>query len=145
MKLDYTERALFLLSDHHCNMKNIYLWLAGCFFGVSWVFLGYSMGVSKILQEYFNVILQCIIGVPRVLLGCFCPIEFALVAAPASVHKIVKTQHNSTQLNSKQLKSNFVGLDIVVTWNAYKPWNLTYKPWNLHAQTFQALLDQLES
>ena len=30
---------------------------------------------------------------------------------------IVKTQRNSTQLNSKQLKSNFVGLDIVATWN----------------------------
>ena len=41
---------------------------------------------------------------------------------------IVKTQRNSTQLNSKQLKSNFVGLDIVVTWNAYKPWNLHHKP-----------------
>ena len=25
---------------------------------------------------------------------------------------------NSTQLNSKQLKSNFVGLDIVLTWNS---------------------------
>ena len=26
-------------------------------------------------------------GVPRLYLGCFCPIEFALVAALASVHK----------------------------------------------------------
>ena len=33
--------------------------------------------------------------------------------------KIVKTQLNSTQLISKKLKSNFVGLDIVLTCNPH--------------------------
>ena len=47
------------------------------------------------------------------------------------------TQLNSTQL--KQLKSNFVGLDIVLTWN---PRHATHPT---PPQTFQALLDQLES
>ena len=53
---------------------------------------------------------------------------------------IVKTQRNSTQLNSTQSnsKSNFVGLDIVLTWNPPHP------PHH-HPQTFQALLGQLES
>ena len=31
----------------------------------------------------------------------------------------ILSKPNATQLNSKQLKNNFVGLDIVVTWNAY--------------------------
>ena len=62
-----------------------------------------------------------------------------------NIKYLMLSKPNVTQLNSKQLKSNFIGLDIVVTSNAYKPWNLTYKPWNLHPQTFQALLDQLES
>ena len=37
--------------------------------------------------------------------------------------KIVKTQRNSTQLNSTQsnCKSNFVGLEIVLTWNPPHP------------------------
>ena len=46
---------------------------------------------------------------------------------------IVKTQRNSTQLNLTQLKSNFVGLDIVLTWNPPTTHH--------HPQTFQALLD----
>ena len=48
----------------------------------------------------------------------------------------VKTQRNSTKLNSKQLKSNFVGVDIVATWNPHHP---------TPPQAFQALLDELES
>ena len=48
------------------------------------------------------------------------------------------TQLKSTQL--KQLKSNFVGLDIVLTWNPPHPPTPPTPP-----QTFQALLDQLES
>ena len=40
---------------------------------------------------------------------------------------------NSTQNNSMQLG---LRLDIVVPWNAYKPWNLRYKPWNLHHTLF---------
>ena len=57
------------------------------------------------------------------------------VLSPMILLKPNVTQLNSTQSNCKR---NFVGLDIVVTWNAYKPWNL-------HPQTFHALLDQLES
>ena len=41
MKLNYIKRALFLLSDHHCDMKNINVNLVGCFLGVSWVFSVY--------------------------------------------------------------------------------------------------------
>ena len=50
------------------------------------------------------------------------------------------TQLNSTQL--KQLKSNFVGLDIVLTWNPPTP---PHPHHTTPPQTFQALLDQLES
>ena len=48
----------------------------------------------------------------------------------------ILSKPNVTQLNSTQsnCKSNFVGLDIVLTWNPPH-----------HAQTFQSLLDQLES
>ena len=97
MRINHTERALSLLSDrdHHCNMKNIYLQLAGCFL----TFLGCFMGVfrlfhgcfkdtSKLFQQYFNVILEYIMSVLRVLFGCFYPIEFTVVAALVSVHKI---------------------------------------------------------
>ena len=49
------------------------------------------------------------------------------------MHKIVKTQRNSTQLNST-LKQLALELDIVVTCSPPP-----------HAQTIQPLLDQLES
>ena len=54
MKLNYTGRAVFLLNDHHYDMENTYLYLHGCFFGGSWVFLGYFMGVLRILQDPFQ-------------------------------------------------------------------------------------------
>ena len=51
-------------------------------------------------------------------------------------NKKLLSKPNVTQLNSTQsnYKSNFVGLDTVATWNP---------PY--HPQTFQSLLDQLES
>ena len=54
VNLDYTERAVFLISDHHCDMENKYLYLPGCYSGGSWVCLGYFMGVSRIHQDYFK-------------------------------------------------------------------------------------------
>ena len=54
MKLNYTGRAVFLLNDHHYDMENTYLYLHGCFFGGSWVFSGYFMGVSRELHDYFK-------------------------------------------------------------------------------------------
>ena len=85
------ERLLFLLSDHRCDMENIYLYLQRCFwvffFGVFRLFHGYFKGTSRLFQENFNVILEYVNDVPRVLLGCFCPIQFALVAALTSVRK----------------------------------------------------------
>ena len=52
---------------------------------------------------------------------------FWFMIASCIVLFIVKTQRNSTQLNSTQsncksnCKSNFVGLDIVATWNPHHP------------------------
>ena len=45
------------------------------------------MGVSRFFQDYFNVILEYVMGVPRVFLVCFCSIDVALVAALTSAHK----------------------------------------------------------
>ena len=56
MKLNYTGRTDFLLSDHYCDMENIYLYLPGCFLGDSWVFTGYFMGFQgnfKIISRVF--------------------------------------------------------------------------------------------
>ena len=91
MRLNYTERTVFLLREHHCDMENKKLLFA-------WVFLGRLLGVfrllhgcfkgtSRLFQVHFNVILESVMGVSRVFLGCFCPIEFALVAALTSVYK----------------------------------------------------------
>ena len=66
-------------------MENTCLYLHGCFFGGSWVFSGYFMGVH---MYFFDVILQYVTGVPGVFLGSFCPIEFVWVAAMASVCKV---------------------------------------------------------
>ena len=63
------------------------LYLSGYFLGTSCVFSGYFMGVPSVLQEYSNVIHEYVMGMSRVFLGCFCPIEFALVAALTSAHK----------------------------------------------------------
>ena len=44
-------------------------------------------GTSRLLQECFDMILEHMMGVPRVFLGCFCSIEFGWVAAMTSVPK----------------------------------------------------------
>ena len=91
MRLNYTERALFILSDHHYGMENIFPYLprcflegSGCFQAISWVFF---KGDLRLFQEYFNVILEFVMSVPRVFLGCFCPIELTLVADLTSVYR----------------------------------------------------------
>ena len=58
MKLNYTERAVFLISDHHCDMENKKIYYHGCFLGGSWGFPGYFMVVSSILQDYFKIVLM---------------------------------------------------------------------------------------
>ena len=58
----------------------------GHFLVVFRLFHGCFKGTSKLFQEYFNVILECVMGVPRVLLGCFCPMKFTLVAVLTYVH-----------------------------------------------------------
>ena len=63
---------------------------------VAWVFLGWFMGVfrlfhgfSRVLQDYFkSVSMWYVTGVPRVFLGCFCPIEISWVAAMTSIHTL---------------------------------------------------------
>ena len=50
MKLNYTERAVFLISDYHCNIKNKYLRLLGSFLGGSWVFQGYFKIISRVFS-----------------------------------------------------------------------------------------------
>ena len=62
VNLDYTERAVFLISDHHCDMANKYLYLPGWFFGSSRVFSGHFMGVSRTLHYYFNSMFNVIQG-----------------------------------------------------------------------------------
>ena len=54
VNLDYTERAVFLISDHHCDMGNKSLYLPGWFLGSSWLFSGHFMGVSRILRDNFK-------------------------------------------------------------------------------------------
>ena len=55
----------------------------GVFQAILWVF----KGTLRLFQECLDVILEYITGVPRVFLGCFCPIKFSWVAAMTSVHK----------------------------------------------------------
>ena len=77
---------------------------------------------------------------------CFCScilvvviIVFFLLLSLFFFLLLILSKPNITQLNSKQLKSNFVGFDIVLTWNPHHTTHPT------PPQTFQALLDQLES
>ena len=55
----------------------------GVFQANSWVF----KGTLKLFQECLDMILEYVTGVPRVFLGCFCPIEISWVAAMTSIHK----------------------------------------------------------
>ena len=87
MKLNYTGRAIFHPRDHYYDMKNMYLYLPGCFLGGSWVFFRLIPGFSRVYQNYLDMILEYVTGVPRVFLGCFCPIEISWVAAMTSIHK----------------------------------------------------------
>ena len=64
MRLNYTERTLFLIRDHQCDIENIHLYFPARFLGGSWVFSGSFMGVSRALQDYFK-------SVPRVFAGYF--------------------------------------------------------------------------
>ena len=47
MKLNGTERAVFVISDHQCDMENIYSIFAR-------VFLGWFMGVFKLFHGWFK-------------------------------------------------------------------------------------------
>ena len=52
-------------------MENINLYLPGCFLGGSWLFQGCFKGTSRLFQEYFDVILDFIMGVPKGILRVF--------------------------------------------------------------------------
>ena len=58
MNLNYTERSVFPISDHHCDMENKYLYFPGCLLGDSGVFSGYFMGFSQMLQDDFKSVLM---------------------------------------------------------------------------------------
>ena len=47
MKLKGTKRAVFVITDHLCDMENIYTIFA-------WVFLGWVIGVFKLYHEWFK-------------------------------------------------------------------------------------------
>ena len=79
MKRNYNGRAVFLLSDHHCDMENIYL-------SVSWALHGYFSAISLEYKGYFKIIsrvFQCDSWVHN---GC-AKGGFELVVALTSVHK----------------------------------------------------------
>ena len=62
-------------------------------------------GFLRVVQDYFksvfDVILEYVTGVPRVILRCFCPIEVAWVAAMTFLYKIkpvlIKTSINTLE------------------------------------------------
>ena len=59
----------------HENYIPIASWVfLGCFMGVFRLFHGCFKDTPRLFQEYFNVILEYIMGVTRVFLGGFCPI-----------------------------------------------------------------------
>ena len=75
MNLNYTGRAIFHLSDHHCDMKNIYLYLPGWFLDGSFVFFLLFHGFSMVFSDYFIfrcdscVCNECLKGALRVFLS----------------------------------------------------------------------------
>ena len=61
------------------------------------MFSRYFVSVSISFEECFNVVVEQIIGVPRVLKRCFCPIGFRWVAAKKV--NLFDKKHPETPLN----------------------------------------------
>ena len=72
----------------HGKYISIFAWVIlgrfiGVFLAISWVF----KGILRLFQECLDVILVYVMSVSRVLLGCFCPLEFSWVDAMTAIHK----------------------------------------------------------